>query len=136
MSSNAHPAETAARAAMAAVTDGDRVSWLSLYADAAVLHDPVGGSPLDPEGAGMRGRAALETFWGLMIAPNAVRFDIHAVHPGGNEAAVVASVSITLGTGQVVRYDGVFVYAVDHAGLITSVRSYFDVERLLAELAT
>ena len=86
-----HPAERAARAAMTAVTEGDRAAWLAAYARYAVLHDPVGGSPLDPDGAGLSGRAALEQFWDLTIAPNDVRFAISAVHPAGQEAAVVAS---------------------------------------------
>lgn len=51
----AHPAIVAARTAMNAVSAGDRVAWLACYADDAVLHDPVGGSPLDPEGSGVRG---------------------------------------------------------------------------------
>ena len=120
---------------MAAVTAGDRDAWLACYADDAVLHDPVGGSPLDPDAAGLRGRAALETFWDLTIAPNQVRFDIDAVHPSGHEAAVVASVSLRLSNDAAVDYDGVFVYAVDDSGRITSVRSFFDLERLLAALA-
>src|SRR5688572_2545020 len=92
--SSTHPAEQAARAAMGAVTAGDRAAWLHAYAEAAVLHDPVGGSPLDPDGAGLKGRAALEQFWDLTVEPNDVSFTIAAVHPSGDEAAVVASVDI------------------------------------------
>ena len=120
---------------MAAVSAGDRDGWLSQYAEDAVLHDPVGGSPLDPDGVGLRGRAALEQFWDIMIAPNTATFTIDAVHTGGNEAVVVASVSMTLATGQRAAYDGVFVYAVDTAGRIALVRAYFDLEQLLATLA-
>lgn len=127
-----HPAEQAARAAMAAVTAGDRDAWLAAYRDDAVLHDPVGGSPLDPEGRGLRGRAALEQLWDLTIAPNDVEFTIAAVHPSGPEAAVVASVTIAFANGAHVAYDGVFVYAVDDGGRIAAVRSYFDLEGLLA----
>jgi steroid delta-isomerase len=117
------------------VTAGDRAAWLACYAVDAVLHDPVGGSPLDPQGAGLRGRAELERLWDLTIAPNDVRFDIAAVHTGGDEAAVVASVALRLANGVSAGYDGVFVYAVDAAGRIASVRSYFDLERLLAAFA-
>src|SRR5690349_19190840 len=94
-----HPAERAARAAMRAVTEGDRAAWLASYSAGAVLHDPVGGSPLDPDAEGLHGRAALEQFWDLTIAPNEVRFAISAVHPSGREAAVVASVQITFANG-------------------------------------
>jgi steroid Delta-isomerase len=129
-----HPAERAARAAMAAVTAGDRAAWLAAYADDAVLHDPVGGSPLDPEGKGLRGRASLEQFWDLTIAPNDVGFTIAAVHPSGSEAAVVASVSIAFAQGPHVAYDGVFVYALDADERISTVRSYFDLDAVLASL--
>jgi len=120
---------------MAAVSAGNREEWLSQYAHDAVLYDPVGGSPLDPEGAGLRGRAALEQFWDLMIAPSTVAFEIDAVHTGADEAAVVASISMTLATGQHATYEGVFVYAVDAAGRIASMRAFFDLERVLATLA-
>jgi len=119
---------------MAAVTAGDRASWLAGYAPGAVLHDPVGGSPLDPEGRGLHGRDALERFWDLTIAPHEVAFTVTSVHPSGREAAVVASVHIAFAHGTDVRYDGVFVYAVDGDGRIVSVRSYFDLDPILAAL--
>ena len=130
-----HPAERAARAAMGAVTAGDRVAWLRAYADDAVLHDPVGGSPLDPDASGLKGRPALEGFWDLTIEPNDVCFTIAAVHPSGDEAAVVASVDIAFANGARVAYDGVFVYAVDDEGRIARVRSYFDLQQIIAALS-
>ena len=134
-SETTHPAERAARAAMGAVTAGDRAAWLQAYADDAVLHDPVGGSPLDPDASGLKGRPALERFWDLTIAPNDVCFTIAAVHPSGDEAAVVASVDIAFANGARVAYDGVFVYTVDDAGRIASVCSYFDLQGIIAALS-
>jgi steroid delta-isomerase len=129
------PPERAARAAMAAVTAGDRAGWIAAYAEDAVLHDPVGGSPLDPDGAGLRGRAALEQLWDLTIAPNDVTFTVESVYPSGKEAAVVASVAIKFANDAEVAYDGVFVYAVDEDGCIATVRSYFDLQPIMAALA-
>ena len=131
---NTHPAAVAARTAMDAVAAGDRDAWLSCYADDAVLHDPVGGSPLDPQGAGLRGRDALEQFWQLAVAPNQVRFDIAAVHAAGAEAAVVATVTTRFAHGAVAGYDGVFVYTIDDDRRIVSLRGYWDVQRLLSSL--
>lgn len=119
---------------MGAVTAGDREAWLACYTDTAVLYDPVGGSPLDPTGAGLRGHAALKGLWDLTIAPNDVCFDIDAVHTGGDEAVAVASVTIRLADGQSVEYDGAFIYTVDSSGRITTVRSYFDLGGLLKAL--
>ncbi|MFI6483705.1 nuclear transport factor 2 family protein [Nonomuraea sp. NPDC050663] len=129
-----HPAAVAALTAMGAVSAGDRDAWLACYAPDAVLHDPVGGSPLDPHGAGLRGRAALERFWELTVAPNEVRFEVAAVHPAGDEAAVVASVSVRLPTGVSFSYDGVFVYRIED-GRISSLRAYWDLDRVLSALA-
>ena len=122
-------------AAMTAVGARDRAAWLSCYAEDAVVWDPVGGSPLDPDGSGLRGRAALETFWDLVVDPNSVRFEVTAVHPGGADAAVVATVRISLGTGVDVDYDGVFLYSAGEDGRLTSLRAFWDVERVVSAMA-
>ncbi|MEU4159127.1 nuclear transport factor 2 family protein [Actinoplanes sp. NPDC026670] len=131
---DSHPAEAAARAAMAAVTADDRDTWLSCYADDAVLHDPVGGSPLDPEGDGIRGRDRLARFWEQAVAPQRIRFDVAAVHAAGDEAAVIATVTTTFPHGLITSYDGVFVYRVDADSRIVSMRGYWDVQRFLSSL--
>jgi steroid delta-isomerase len=133
--STPHPAAEAALTAMKAVADGDRDAWLGGYADSAVLHDPVGGSPLDPHGNGVRGRDALERFWQLGIAPNQVQFDVSAVHAAGVEAAVVATVTTTFASGAVARYEGVFVYAIDDDQRIVSLRGYWDAREMLSALS-
>jgi steroid delta-isomerase len=130
----AHPAATAALTAMNAVAEGDRDAWLSCYAHDAVLHDPVGGSPLDPQGAGVRGRDALEHFWQQAIAPNQVRFNVAAVHAAGNEAAVVATVTTHFPNGAVADYDGVFVYAINDDRRVVSLRGYWDLQHVLSAL--
>ncbi|GGK65957.1 ketosteroid isomerase [Planomonospora parontospora subsp. parontospora] len=128
------PAVAAALTAMGAVGAGDRDAWLACYAPEAVLHDPVGGSPLDPDGTGLRGTAALERFWELTVAANEVRFEIAAVHPAGDEAAVVASVSVRFPTGGSAAYDGVFVYRTGGDGRIVSLRAYWDLQAVLSAL--
>jgi steroid Delta-isomerase len=131
-----HPAARTALAAMRAVTDGERDAWLACYAEDAVLHDPVGGSPIDPHGTGIRGHAALGQFWDLFVAPNDVRFDVAAVHPGGAEAAVVATVTSVSPDQPTVSYDGVFVYRLDDDGRIATLHGYWDIQRVLAARAT
>jgi steroid Delta-isomerase len=69
------------------------------------------------------------------VAPNEVQFTIAAVHPAGDEAAVIASVSTRLPNRAVVNYDGVFVYRTDHDGRIVSLRGYWDIPHLLAALS-
>ena len=48
-----------ARRSQAAVAAKDRSAWLALFADDAVVQDPIGPSPLDPGGGGHRGAAAI-----------------------------------------------------------------------------
>lgn len=47
----AHPARDASLASMEAVEAGDRDTWLALFADDAVVEDPIGPSAFDPDGA-------------------------------------------------------------------------------------
>lgn len=130
-----HPAAAAALTAMNAVTAGDRDAWLSCYADEVVLHDPVGGSPLDSQGVGVRGLDGLDRFWRQAIAPNQVRFDVTAVHAAGDEAAVVATVTTRFPNGVVVDYDGVFVYTINHDKQVVSLRGYWDLQHVLSALS-
>jgi steroid delta-isomerase len=119
---------------MEAVSAHDRDTWLSLFAADATLHDPVGGSPLDPEGRGISGRPALESFWDLTVAPNEIAFEIRESHPAGPTAALLATVSITTATGTEISYDGVFAYELDDAGKVAILRAYWDLEPVLAAL--
>jgi ketosteroid isomerase-like protein len=50
-----HPARAAAAASMSAVSHGAKDEWLALFAEDAVLEDPVGPSFFDPTGDGHRG---------------------------------------------------------------------------------
>ena len=43
------------RASMAAVESGDRQAWLDLFADDAIVEDPIGPSAFDPEGRAIEG---------------------------------------------------------------------------------
>ena len=38
----------------------DKAKWLSLFAENAVVQDPIGVSPLDPSGEGHKGLEAIE----------------------------------------------------------------------------
>jgi steroid delta-isomerase len=62
-----------------------------------------------------------------------VRFEVAAVHHAGDEAAVVASVSVRFPTGASACYDGVFVYRTDN-GRISSLRAYWDLGLILSAL--
>jgi steroid Delta-isomerase len=131
----AHPARAASRRSMDAVSRGAKDEWLALFAEDAVLEDPVGESMFDPTGAGHRGRAAIGAFWDLAIA-NVERFEfvIRDSFAAGNEVANVGTITAFLPGGSRVDTEGVFVYRVDENGMIRSVRAFWETERAMATL--
>lgn len=130
-----HPARSASQRSMKAVEAGDRDAWLALFADDAVIEDPIGPSPFDPEGHGHRGRDAIAAFYDNVIAPNEVRFDIRSSYAAGSEVANVGTIVTTLPDGTRVFVDGVFCYRVGDDGLIRSLRAYWEIDNARIEPA-
>ncbi|MGB7051205.1 MAG: nuclear transport factor 2 family protein [Acidimicrobiales bacterium] len=115
------------QASMAAVAAGDREGWLALFADDAVVEDPIGPSPFDPEGKGHRGRAAIAAFYDSVIAPNeSVVFTINQSFLCGEELANVGVIRITLAGGGAVEVDGVYTYRRSPDGRIAALRAYWE----------
>lgn len=126
-------ARAASLRSRAAVHARDRAAWLALFADDAIVADPVGPSPLDPTGDGHRGPEARAAFWDDVIAPNPVTMDITASHAGGDEVANVVTISTTFPDGAKAIVDIIALYAVDEAGSITSLRAYWEFDQLRFE---
>ncbi len=124
----------------AAVHARDRDGWLDLFAEAAVVQDPIGPSPFDPEGNGHRGRAEIAKFYDEVIAPSqAVDFEINESYLSGDgsEVADVGIIRTTIagGTHQAVVHV-VMTYRTDGAGKIASLRAYWEFDMLeLVELS-
>lgn len=127
-----HPARDASLASMRAIEAHDRDGWLALFADDAVVADPVGPSPFDPEGHGHRGRDAIAAFYDTVIGPNdSVTFAIRASYAAGDEVANVGTISTTLpGGAGVVLTDGVFTYRVGADGRVASLRAHWELDKL------
>jgi ketosteroid isomerase-like protein len=116
----------------AAVGAGDREAWLSLFAEDAVVADPLGPSPLDPEGKGHRGRDAIGAFYDTVIATaEAIEFDFSESYLCGDEVAEVGIIRTTLagGTHQAVVH-GVYTYRSDGAGKIAALRTFWEYDKL------
>ena len=98
-----HPARKAALLSREYVQTKNREAWLNLYADDAIIEDPIGKSHIDPEGKGHRGKAAREAFWDNFIAPANILIDIKESYAAGNEVANHVELTITtwiLGNGR------------------------------------
>jgi ketosteroid isomerase-like protein len=130
-----HPARTASRRSMDAVSRKAKDEWLTLFAEDGVVEDPVGVSMFDPAGQGHHGKDAIGAFWDLAIA-NVERFefDIRDSFAAGDEVANVGTISAFLPGGSRVDTEGVFVYRVNGDGLIQSMRAFWETERAMATL--
>jgi ketosteroid isomerase-like protein len=119
----------------ATVARGVKEDWLALFAPDAVVEDPVGPSPFDPEGKGHRGQDGIGGFWDSAIAGvRRFHFTIKDSFANGDSCANVGTITTVLEDGTRVDTEGVFVYRVDEAGLITSIRAHWELERAMATM--
>jgi steroid Delta-isomerase len=120
-----------ARRSQAAVKVKDREGWLSLFADDAVVQDPIGPSPFDRDGKGHHGPVAIAAFYDTVIAPNElITFEIENSYLCGNEVADVGVIRTVLAGGRhvaVVR--GVYTYRCNDAGQLTALRAFWEFDK-------
>ena len=129
MTSAVVTARDLARRSQAAAGAKDREGWLGLFADDAVVEDPVGPSPLCPDGRGHRGAAAIARFYDTVIGRiDGMRFKIERSYLCGGEVADVGAIHITLPGGSSTRVRGVFTYRSDGDGRIAALRAYWEFE--------
>ena len=132
MFENEHPARRAALLSREYVHTKNREGWLGLYAEDAIIEDPIGVSIIDPEGKGHRGPAAREAFWDNFIAPTNISIDIKDSYAAGNEVAnnAVLTMIIDLGEGKSLqqKVHGIFTYEVNAEGKLIALRGYWETE--------
>ncbi|HTT87711.1 MAG TPA: nuclear transport factor 2 family protein [Acidimicrobiales bacterium] len=124
-------AREAATQSMERTEAGDRDGWLALFAEDAVVEDPVGPSMFDPEGKGHRGIEAVTAFYDNVISSSEkIEFTIRDSYECGSEVANVGQIRITLPGGQVGTVPIVNIYKVDEAGKLLSLRSFWEADKL------
>lgn len=128
-----HPARDMAIRSMTAVEASDREGWLSLYADDAIVEDPVGPSSFDPDGTGHRGRESIAGFWDNVISQAPVRFSIRESYAAGKECANVGTITIHLDGGSRAVVDGVYTYRIDDHGRIAAMRAFWEQDKMRIE---
>jgi ketosteroid isomerase-like protein len=127
-----HPAHEAGRRSREAVIARDKEAWLAVFTDDAIVQDPIGPSPLDPEGKGHRGRDAISAFWDNTIAPTTkIEFFFRDTYQCGNEEANVGHILITTGDYQTIA-EGVFTYKANDDGQMVALRAYWEMDRAIA----
>ena len=127
-----HPAHAAGRRSREAVIARDKEAWLDVFADGAIVEDPIGPSHFDPEGKGHRGRDAIAAFWDNVIAPtDMLEFNYHTSFQCGNEEANVGNI-VTIMAGHQITTEGVFTYRVNDEGKLVALRAYWEMDRAAA----
>ena len=128
-----HPARNAALRSYDAVIRKDKDAWLANFAADGVIQDPVGPSIFDKEGNGHHGAEGRAHFWDITIGTmSRFVFEIHDSFVAGDECANVGIIHTTSHNGWTASTAGVFVYKVDSAGKIVSLRAYWEMDRVVA----
>ena len=116
-----------ARRSQAAAGVKDRETWLGLFADDAVVEDPVGPSLLDPTGKGHRGADAIAAFYDTVIGRvDRLAFEIERSYLCGDEIADVGAIHMDLPGGSTAVVRGVFTYRSDGLGKIAALRAFWE----------
>ena len=127
-----HPAHVAGQRSRAAVAARDKEAWLAVFADDAIVQDPIGPSFFDPEGKGHHGKEAIAAFWDKAIAPtDNLEFRFVDTFQCGDEEANIGSIVTTMG-GHQITTEGVFTYRVNDAGQMVALRAFWEVDRAAA----
>jgi steroid Delta-isomerase len=129
-----HPAQFASAMSRRNVMGKKRAAWIDLFADDAVVQDPVGVSPLDPSGGGHRGKEAIGRFWDMVIAPGNVDMIVRESYPAGDECANVVTIVNRMPGGIEISTETVICYRVDARGKIVSLKAYWEFEKVAAQL--
>jgi ketosteroid isomerase-like protein len=109
----------------------DRAGWLALFADDAVVEDPVGPSFIDPEGKGQRGREAIAAFYDNVISQSeSLKFTIRQSIECGHEVVNIGEIRITLPGNQVGVVPIANIYKVNAEGKLVSLRSFWEQDKL------
>jgi len=130
-----HPARRASQRSYSAVGTGVLEEWLKVYAEDAVIEDPVGPSWFDPEGKGHHGHAGISAFWDKAIAPiEKFTFTIHDSHACGNSCANIGTITTRFPDGTTVDTDLVMIYTVNDDGQVASMRAYWESDRAMGTM--
>jgi steroid Delta-isomerase len=127
------PARRASQRSYSAVARKAKEEWLALFADDAVLEDPVGPSFFDAEGKGHRGKDAIGAFWDMAIEPVLeFQFTIRDSFANGNACANIGTFSTELDDGSLADTDLIAVYRTNDQGLFVSMAAHWEMDRTLA----
>ena len=111
----------------------DKQNWLDLFAEDAIVQDPIGISPLDPLGDGHKGKEAIEKFYDTVIANGNIEFNILESIPCADECANFAQITNMVGDVKI-ETKMIVIYRVNSDDKIVSLRAFWDYEKMEDQL--
>ena len=111
----------------------DKENWLSLFAKDALVQDPIGKSPLDLEGNGHKGIAAIEKFYDTVIANGDIEFTIIESIPCADECANYAQIVNLVGDIKI-ETKMIVIYRINSNNKIESLRAFWDYQKMEKQL--
>ena len=111
----------------------DKENWLALFAEDALVQDPIGKSPLNPEGNGHRGIAAIEKFYDTVIANGDIEFTIIESIPCADECANYAQIVNLVGDIKI-ETKMIVIYRINSNNKIESLRAFWDYQKMEKQL--
>ena len=111
----------------------DKKNWLALFDNNALVQDPIGKSPLDPEGNGHKGLAAIEQFYDTVIANGNIEFTIIESIPCGDECANYAQIVNLIGEVKI-ETKMIVIYRINSNNKIESLRAFWDYKKMEDQL--
>ena len=111
----------------------DKQNWLDLFAEDAIVQDPIGKSPLDPVGDGHKGKEAIEKFYDTVIANGNIEFNILESIPCADECANFAKIVNVVGDVKI-ETQMIVIYRVNSNDKIVSLRAFWDYQKMEDQL--
>ncbi|MDB4056575.1 hypothetical protein N9516_03670 [Gammaproteobacteria bacterium] len=111
----------------------DKENWLALFTKDALVQDPIGKSPLDPEGNGHKGIAAIEKFYDTVIADGDIEFTIIESIPCADECANYAQIVNLVGDIKI-ETKMIVIYRINSNNKIESLRAFWDYQKMENQL--
>ena len=111
----------------------DKKNWLALFDENAIVQDPIGKSPLDPEGHGHKGIATIERFYDTVIANGDIEFNILESIPCAEECANFAEIINIVGDVKI-ETKMIVIYRVNSSDKIVSLRAFWDYQKMEDQL--
>ena len=111
----------------------DKQNWLDLFAEEAIVQDPIGKSPLDPVGDGHKGKEAIEKFYDTVIANGNIEFNILESIPCADECANFAQIVNVVGDVKI-ETQMIVIYRINSNDKIVSLRAFWDYQKMEDQL--